>query len=119
MHTKIASDGKNLFVPIPARTLAQAGFKPGQLLEITVTEGVISLGAMSEEPSDSHLKRLVAVVHSEALDLFEGDAGAKIRWMTLPQPSLGGRKPSEMLKTEEDIEAVRLLIGRLEHGSIP
>ena len=119
MHTKIASDGQSLFVPIPAETLAQAGFKLGQLVEITVSEGAISLGAVSEEPSDSHSKRLVAVVHSEALELFEGDAGAKNRWMALPQESLGGGKPCEMLRSEEDIEAVRLLIGRLEHGSIP
>lgn len=119
MRTKIESDGEDFFVSIPAEILAQAGFKPGQLIEITVSEKTIILGAASEESSDSHLKRLVALVHAEALELFEGDLGAKIRWMTLPQPSLGGRKPSEMLRTEEDIEAVRLLIGRLEHGSIP
>lgn len=119
MHTKIASDGENLFVPIPAETLAQAGFKPGQLLEITLSENTIILGLASEEPSDSYLERLVALVDVEALELFEGDLGAKNKWMTLPQASLGGRKPFEMLRTEEDIEAVRLLIGRLEHGSIP
>jgi putative toxin-antitoxin system antitoxin component (TIGR02293 family) len=119
MHTKIASDGKNLFVPIPAEILAQAGFKAGQIVEITVSKNTIILGVASEEPSDPHLKRLVAVVHSEALELFEGDVGAKIRWMTLPQASLSGRTPSEMLWSEEDIEAVRLLIGRLEHGSMP
>ena len=108
MHTQILSDGKSFFVPIPAETMAQSGFKPGQLLEITASEGTISLvSAMSEELSDgdSHLKRKVALVDSEAL--------------ALPQASLGGRKPSEMLRSEEDIEAVRLLIGRLEHGSIP
>ncbi len=119
MHTKIASDGENLFVPIPAETLAQAGFKLGQLIEITVSEGTISLGAVSEDPGDLHSKSLAALVHAEALELFEGDIGAKNRWMTLPQASLGGRKPSEMLRSEEDIEAVRLLIGRLEHGSMP
>jgi len=119
MHTKIASDGENLFVLIPAEILAQAGFKTGQIVEITVSdENTIILGVASEEPSDP-LKELVAVVNSEALELFEGDAGAKLRWMTRPQPSLGGRKPSEMLRSEEDIEAVRLLIGRLEHGSMP
>ncbi len=85
MRTKIESDGEDFFVPIPAETLAQAGSKPGQLVEITVSENTIILGAASEEPSDSHLKRLVALVHSEALELFEGDAGAKLRWMTLPQ----------------------------------
>jgi uncharacterized protein (DUF2384 family) len=118
MHTKIASDGKNLFVPIPAEILAQAGFKTGQIVEITVSENTIILGVAPEEPS-APLKELVAVVNSEALELFEGDAGAKLRWMTRPQPSLGGRKPSEMLRSEEDIEAVRLLVGRLEHGSMP
>ncbi len=119
MRTKIASDGENLFVPIPEKTLAQAGFKLGQLVEITVSEGMISLGVVSEDPGDLHQKSLVALVHSEALELFEGDTGAKNRWMTLPQASLGRRKPSEMLRSEEDIEAVRLLIGRLEHGSMP
>lgn len=119
MRTKIESDGEDFFVPIPAESLAQAGLDLGQILEITVSGGTMSLSAVSEEPSDLHRKSLAALVHAEALELFEGDNGAKNRWMTLPQTSLGRRKPVEMLRTEEDIEAVRLLIGRLEHGSIP
>lgn len=119
MHTKIASDGENLFVPIPAEILSQAGFESDQLLEITVSENTIFLRAAAKEPSDPPWKSLVALVHAEALELFEGDTGAKNRWMALPQASLGGRKPFEMLRSEKDIEAVRVLIGRLEHGSIP
>ncbi len=119
MLTKIRSDGKNLFVPIPEETLAQAGFTPGQLLEITASENTIILGAVAVDPSDLCLERLVTLVHAETLELFEGDIDAKNRWMILPQASLSGRTPSEMLRSEEDIEAVRLLIGRLEHGSIP
>jgi len=119
MHTKVESDGKNLFVVIPAEILEQVGFEPGQRVEITTSERSIVLEAIPEEPNDLHCKSLVAQVHTEALELFEGDAIAKNRWMMSPQASLDGRRPSEMLWAEADIEAVRLLIGRLEHGSIP
>ncbi|KXS54185.1 MAG: hypothetical protein AWU57_1431 [Marinobacter sp. T13-3] len=119
MQTKITTDGKNLFVPIPAVIVSQAGFEAGQLVELTVSEGAICLNEAPEDLRDSDLERLVALVHSEALELFEGDARAKYRWLSLPQESLGGRKPSEMLGSEEGIDAVRLLICRLEHGSVP
>ncbi|MDV2080378.1 antitoxin Xre/MbcA/ParS toxin-binding domain-containing protein [Marinobacter xestospongiae] len=119
MKTTIESKGKDLFLPIPQEILDQVRFKPGQLIEITVSESMIILSAASKEPKDTHLKKLVTLMHREAMELFENDAAAKMRWMTLPQPSLGGRRPFEMLQSEEDIEAVRLLIGRLEHGFIP
>ena len=119
MRTKIESDGEDFFVPIPAEIMDMAGFEPDQNLEITVSEGTIVLEAVIEDPSDSHLKRLISLVHAEALELFEGDVVAKNRWMTVPQAPLSGRKPSEMLRSEPDVEALRLLIGRLEHGSIP
>jgi Protein of unknown function (DUF2384). len=119
MRTKIESDGKNLSVIIPAEILDQAGFEPDQCVEITASESTIVLNTIPEEPNDLHCKSLAARVHAEALELFEGDVAAKNRWMTLPQAPLDGRRPSEMLQTEREIEALRLLIGRLEHGSIP
>jgi len=119
MQTKIESDGKHLFIPIPEEILAKAGYKLGQLFEIVVSESSITLVAVSDAPEDPRVKRLVALAHAEALQLFEGDTEAKIRWMTLPRPPLGGRKPCEMLGSENDIEALRLFISRLEHGSMP
>lgn len=119
MRTMIESDGEDFFALIPAEIMDQVGFGPDQHLEITVSESTIFLAAVIEDPSDSHLKRLISLVNTEALELFEGDVLAKNRWMTVPQAPLSGRKPSEMLRSEPDIEALTLLIGRLEHGSIP
>jgi len=119
MRTKIQSDGKNYLVTIPTEIMERAGFELGQRVEIIADGSTIVLEAVPEKSNDQSCSRLAAQVHTEALELFEGDNVAKDRWMNQPNALIGNRRPSEMLQTKEDIKAVRLLIGRLEHGSLP
>jgi putative toxin-antitoxin system antitoxin component (TIGR02293 family) len=39
------------------------------------------------------------------------------RWIDLPQPSLGGRKPAELLDTPTGVELVARLLGAVESGA--
>ena len=38
------------------------------------------------------------------------------RWLERPALALDGRKPSELLDTRQGRDAVRHLLGRIEHG---
>lgn len=57
-------------------------------------------------------------IHQAAVQLFDGDQAASDRWLSEPAKALGGRTPLEALALEGGAEAVRDLIGRLEHGVI-
>ena len=39
------------------------------------------------------------------------------RWLEVPQPSLGGRRPSELIGTPAGLEIVSRLLGSLESGA--
>lgn len=69
---------------------------------------------LSPEESD----RLVSVSRllGLAIDLFEGDIPAAVRWFTTPRRALGYVAPLEAAATEVGSRAVENLIGRLEHG---
>ena len=69
---------------------------------------------LSPEESD----RLVSVSRllANALELFEGDKEATLRWFTAPNRALGGLSPIEVVATETGSREVEKLIGRLEHG---
>ena len=63
-----------------------------------------------------NLDRLREIANAEAVELFEGDAEAASQWLTKPARALGRKAPGDCLSSEEEIEKVRALIGRLEHG---
>jgi putative toxin-antitoxin system antitoxin component (TIGR02293 family) len=69
---------------------------------------------LSPEESDRlvSISRLLAL----AFDLFEGDAGAGLRWFTESNRALGGMTPIEAAATETGSREVENLIGRLEYG---
>jgi putative toxin-antitoxin system antitoxin component (TIGR02293 family) len=69
-----------------------------------------------ENPKD--LNRLREIAITEAVELFEGDPRAASQWLTKPARALGHKAPGDCLSSEEGIEQVRTLIGRLEHGII-
>jgi putative toxin-antitoxin system antitoxin component (TIGR02293 family) len=58
----------------------------------------------------------IADVFRQAIQLFEGDAGAAQRWMKEPAKALGGKTPFDHLDTGAGADEVRDLIGRIEHG---
>ncbi len=47
---------------------------------------------------------------------FDMDAWLQ-EWLQRPQPALGGRKPADLLSTEEGIESVRRALGSTLSGS--
>ena len=57
-------------------------------------------------------------IRQAALDLFEGDEASTNRWLRTPAKALGGHTPNEVLEVEGGVEAVRDLIGRIEHGIV-
>ena len=71
-------------------------------------------GRLLPEESDRLLRasRLFACV----LALFEGSADLARRWLTTPQPGLGGATPVAFGATEIGAREVEALVGRLEHG---
>jgi putative toxin-antitoxin system antitoxin component (TIGR02293 family) len=70
---------------------------------------------MTDAKSTEELRELAI---QEAIDLFEGDESAAMRWIATSQRGLGNRPPFGLLGTEKGIEKVRNLIGRLEHGVV-
>jgi len=69
-------------------------------------------------PEESDRAYRLAVILAAAVELFEGDEKAARRWLNTPAKALGGATPVSYLDTEAGADAVRDLIGRLEHGII-
>jgi len=58
------------------------------------------------------------VANSTAPEAENFDAAKWLgRWLELPQPALGGRKPSELLDTHTGLDVVLRLLGSLESGT--
>jgi putative toxin-antitoxin system antitoxin component (TIGR02293 family) len=55
---------------------------------------------------------------STAAEASQFDAAKWLgRWLERPQPSLGGRKPSELIDTPTGVEVVSRLLGAIESGA--
>ena len=63
-------------------------------------------------------ERLVRLAHllKAALELFEGDRDATLRWMETPRAALDGKTPFQMATSEIGAREVEKLIMRLEYG---
>ena len=70
--------------------------------------GMVRLLAMADE----------MLLHSTAPEAEKFDTVAWLgRWIEIPQPALGGRKPADMLDTPTGLETVAKLMGALESGA--
>ena len=85
-------------VGIPPRTLARRK----------------SAGKLSPDESERLLR--LSTVFEMAVDMFEGDNAAALRWLTAPRKALEGNTPLAYARTEVGAREVENLIGRLEHG---
>ena len=85
-------------VGIPERTLARRK----------------SSGKFTPEESERLLR--LGTVFEIAVELFEGDNAAALRWLTAPRKALEGKTPLAYARTELGAREVENLIGRLEHG---
>lgn len=56
------------------------------------------------------------IIQQAALELFEGDNEAAQEWIRHPVKGLGGRRPVDLVYTDDDTKTVLDLIGRLEYG---
>jgi putative toxin-antitoxin system antitoxin component (TIGR02293 family) len=69
------------------------------------------------------MARLIArakdiVANSTAEEAKDFDAAKWLgRWLGIPQPALGGRKPSELLDTPTGLDVVLRLLGAIESGA--
>jgi putative toxin-antitoxin system antitoxin component (TIGR02293 family) len=50
------------------------------------------------------------------VELFAGDAGAAVKWLTTPKEALYGQEPLQYSRTEPGAREVENLIGRVEYG---
>lgn len=58
------------------------------------------------------------VANSTAADAEDFDAAKWLgKWIDIPQPALGGRRPSELLDTPTGLDVVLKLLGAIESGS--
>jgi putative toxin-antitoxin system antitoxin component (TIGR02293 family) len=58
------------------------------------------------------------VANSTAVAAAEVDAAKWLgRWLEIPQPSLGGRRPAELLDTPTGVEIVGRVLGAIESGA--
>ena len=71
-------------------------------------------GRLHPDESDRLIR--AARIFAQALELFEGEVESARRWLTAPQPGLGGATPIAYASTDIGEREVTALIGRLEHG---
>lgn len=71
-------------------------------------------GRLQADESDRLLR--LTRLYGKALELFEGDNAAALRWLHTPAMALGGTTPLAMSTSEPGAQEVLHLIGRLEHG---
>ena len=67
-------------------------------------------------PEESERLLRISAVFEDAVDVFEGDVAAAVKWLTSPRRALGDRTPLAYSRTEPGAREVENLIGRLEHG---
>ena len=58
----------------------------------------------------------LSTVFQQAVELFEGDAVAAVKWLTTPRKALHKLSPLTYCRTELGGREIENLIGRLEHG---
>ncbi len=71
-------------------------------------------GKLTSEESERLLR--VSTVFEKAVELFEGNVAAAVKWLTTSQKALGNNSPLAYARTELGAREVENLIGRLEHG---
>jgi putative toxin-antitoxin system antitoxin component (TIGR02293 family) len=85
-------------VGIPARTLARRK----------------SSGRLTSDESEKLLR--LSAVFEQAMNLFEDDKSAAVKWLTTPKRALENQTPLAYSRTELGAREVENLMGRLEHG---
>jgi putative toxin-antitoxin system antitoxin component (TIGR02293 family) len=98
---------------------AETGFTPAIIASIIqVPERTFarrkSSGRLSPDESERLLR--ISTIFEKAAELFEGDVGEAVEWLTKPKKALGDNVPLSYSRSELGAREVENLIGRLEHG---
>lgn len=96
---------------LPMQMLAEILLIPPRTLQRRKVSGRL-------EPVESDRLIRLSRIYGRAIELFEGDNRAALRWLSTPIGALGGTSPLAMSKTEPGALEVERLISRLEHGVI-
>jgi putative toxin-antitoxin system antitoxin component (TIGR02293 family) len=99
-HTGITVAHLAPILGIPERTLARRK----------------SRGKLSMAESERLLR--LSSVFEKAVELFEGDISAAVKWLNTPNKALANNPPLAYSRTELGAREVEMLIGRLEHGVV-
>lgn len=101
----------------PSNCVARSGTRAKDIVKDELFESLLSsvqegaaILAGNIEPSRR------TPVFARVFALFNGNVDAARRWLTTPQPLLGGAIPLEIAKTAEGAREIDSAIGRLEHG---
>jgi putative toxin-antitoxin system antitoxin component (TIGR02293 family) len=97
------------FTDLPVQTIAEAVQIPPRTLIRRKAKGKLA-------PDESERLLRMSNVFERAVELFEGDRAAAMRWLRTPQPALGNATPFDFARTEVGAREVEDVIGRLEHG---
>jgi putative toxin-antitoxin system antitoxin component (TIGR02293 family) len=68
------------------------------------------------DPAESDRLLRLSRIYGRAIELFEGDNRAALRWLATPLGALGGRSALALSRTEPGALEVERLVSRLEHG---
>lgn len=97
-HSGISVARLGELIGIPERTLARRKIS----------------GRLTSDESERLLR--ISSVFTQALELFEGDPVAALRWLNTAKKALGDQTPLHYSRTELGAREVENLIGRLEDG---
>ena len=98
---------------------SQTGFAPANIASlIQIPERTFarrkSAGRLSPDESERLLR--ISTIFEKAVELFEGNVGEAVEWLTKPKKALGDKVPLSYSRSELGAREVENLIGRLEHG---
>jgi len=94
---------------VPDRALARIVKIPVRTLARRKDQGRLT-------PGESERVLRTARIVRKAIELFEEDKEAALRWVFSPVRALDGKSPLDFATTEVGARAVEQLINRLEHG---
>src|SRR3954454_3740793 len=94
---------------IPVARLAEVIGIPERTLARRKTSGRLS-------PDESERLLRISRVFSQAMELFEGESVAALKWLTTPRRAFEHQTPLNYARTEIGAREVENLIGRMEDG---
>jgi putative toxin-antitoxin system antitoxin component (TIGR02293 family) len=94
---------------LPVQVIAEAVQIPARTLIRRKSKGKL-------QPEESERLLRISTVFEKAVELFDGDRTAAMRWLRAPQLALGNATPLDFARTEVGAREVEDVIGRLEHG---